>query len=52
VNDATTDAAPEPRKPYVPPAVDELGGVDDQTGFVGVGYFAEPGSETPSKTGA
>jgi hypothetical protein len=43
MSEPTTEAQTDPRKPYVPPAVEELGDIDEQTGFVAIGYFAEPG---------
>jgi hypothetical protein len=36
--------APEPRKPYSPPELEELGAVDEQT--QSVAYFAQPGDES------
>jgi hypothetical protein len=45
MDEPNTRAETDPRKPYVPPAIEELGGVDDQTGLIAVGYFAEPGGE-------
>jgi hypothetical protein len=43
VNEPDSDAAPDPRKPYVPPALEELGDVDDQTGSIVASRVAEPG---------
>ncbi|MDQ6914185.1 MAG: hypothetical protein M3155_00050 [Actinomycetota bacterium] len=45
MNEPTSDARPDPPKPYVSPEIDELGDIDDHTYPVS-GYFAEPGAET------
>jgi hypothetical protein len=44
VNQPDSSPTPEPRKPYSPPELEELGTVDEQT--QAIGYFAEPGDGT------
>jgi hypothetical protein len=44
VNHPDSRPADEPRKPYSPPELEELGPVDEQT--QSIAYFAEPGDRT------